>query len=70
MSVQKGATAFAVKYTCWKSGVLWERDDLTPEIVAYFVRNGVSVMPIFRKTANSDAALAAPADYAANAGRK
>jgi (+)-pinoresinol hydroxylase len=24
--------------------------DLTPDIVSYYVRNGVSIMPFFRKT--------------------
>ena len=43
--------------------LLEERTDLTPETVAYFVRNGVSVMAPFRKTEINDAQLAALGAY-------
>jgi (+)-pinoresinol hydroxylase len=36
---------------------LEERKDLTPDLVKYFVRNGVSIMPPFRKTEITDAEL-------------
>jgi mono/diheme cytochrome c family protein len=45
--------------------VLEERTDLTPDTVRHFVRNGVSVMPFFRKTEISDAELEALAAYLA-----
>lgn len=43
--------------------LLTERTDLTPDAVAYFVRNGISIMPFFRKTEISDADLAALGAY-------
>lgn len=36
---------------------LEERTDLTPELVAFYVRNGVSIMPFFRKMEISDSDL-------------
>ena len=36
---------------------LEQRKDLTPDLVKYFVRNGVSIMPPFRKTEITDAEL-------------
>jgi len=36
---------------------LEDRTDLTPQVTAYFVRNGVALMPYFRKTEISDAQL-------------
>ena len=45
--------------------MLEERTDLVPEITRTFVRNGVSVMPFFRKTEITDAELAALAAYLA-----
>lgn len=46
-----------------------QRPDLTPELVGYFVRNGVSVMPFFRKTEIGDADLAALSRYITGGGR-
>jgi len=43
--------------------VLDERTDLTPVFVRYFVRNGVSMMPFFRRTEITDAELAALSAY-------
>lgn len=54
-----GTSALQVLYKGEKPAVLEERLDLTPEIVAFYVRNGVSIMPFFRKTEISDADLAA-----------
>ena len=53
-----GTSALEFIYKGEKSGVLEERLDLTPEFVATFVRNGVKIMPPFRKTEISDQDLA------------
>lgn len=58
-----GTNALTVKYAGVKSGVLLEWNDLAPETVHYFVRNGISVMPQFRKTEISDEELDALAAY-------
>ena len=58
-----GTQALQAKYGGKVPALLLQRSDLTPKLVAYFVRNGVSVMPYFRKTEISDADLAALADY-------
>ncbi len=58
-----GTVALAAKYKGAKPGELERRSDLTPDVVAYMVRNGVSIMPIFRKTEVSDADLAAVGAY-------
>jgi hypothetical protein len=42
---------------------LEQRTDLTPEMVAYYVRHGIAMMPSFRKTELSDAQVAAIAAY-------
>ena len=60
-----GTAALAAKYNGTKPALLEQRTDLTPETVKTFVRNGVSIMPIFRKTELSDADLAQLADYLA-----
>ena len=49
-----GTQSLAVKYHANAPAALEDRKDLSPEIVAYFVRNGVSLMPFFRKTEVSD----------------
>ena len=43
--------------------LLTERTDLTPEFVQVFVRNGVSIMPFYRRTEISDADLSALGAY-------
>lgn len=58
-----GTTALETLYQGAKPGVLEQRNDLTPETVKYFVRNGVSIMPFFRKTEISDAELEALGAY-------
>ncbi len=58
-----GTEALTVKYKGIKPGLLEERTDLSPEIVKYFVRHGVSVMAFFRKTEISDSELDAIAAY-------
>jgi mono/diheme cytochrome c family protein len=56
-----GTDALAVKYKGRNPAIpsaLEERTDLSPAAVKLFVRQGVSVMPFFRKTEVSDADLA------------
>jgi (+)-pinoresinol hydroxylase len=60
-----GTLALQTKYGGKKPALLEERRDLTPELTRFFVRNGVSVMPPFRKTEIRDAELDALAAYLA-----
>ena len=53
-----GTAALEVLYKGDKPAVLVERSDLTPELLTFYVRNGVSIMPFFRKTEISDRDLA------------
>jgi mono/diheme cytochrome c family protein len=62
-----GTQALQAKYNGELPAVLIEREDLTPETVALFVRQGVSVMAPFRKTEIGDADLAALGAYIAQA---
>jgi mono/diheme cytochrome c family protein len=58
-----GTLALQNKYKGEIPAALEQRTDLTPEIVSYFVRNGVAWMAPFRKTEVSDAELADLAAY-------
>jgi len=60
-----GTQALEVLYQGEKPAALEERTDLVPDLTRTFVRDGVSVMPPFRKTEISDADLAALAAYLA-----
>jgi mono/diheme cytochrome c family protein len=60
-----GTSALAAKYGKDQPAVLEQRKDLSPDIIKYFVRQGVSIMPSFRKTEITDAELNALADYLA-----
>ena len=60
-----GTLALSAKYTGVKSPVLEEWTDLPPELTKIFVRNGISIMPFFRKTEISDAELEDLAAYLA-----
>lgn len=60
-----GTKALELKYQGKLPALLTERKDLTPQFVSYTVRNGVSVMPFFRKTEITDAQLEALAVYLA-----
>jgi mono/diheme cytochrome c family protein len=60
-----GTAALAAVYKNQKPGALEDRTDLTVEFVKKAVRNGVYVMPFFRKTEISDAELEALAAYLA-----
>jgi len=44
-------------------GALEDRQDLTAELVEFYVRNGIATMPFFRPTEISDADLEALAAY-------
>jgi len=52
-----GTQALAARYKGGVPAALIERKDLTPDMVKFFVRNGISIMPFFRKTEISDAEL-------------
>lgn len=58
-----GTQALQAKYNGSLPAVLTERADLTPALISFYVRNGISVMPFFRKTEVSDADLEALAAY-------
>jgi mono/diheme cytochrome c family protein len=60
-----GTAALAAKYGGAKPALLEQRTDLTPEVVRRFVRNGVSIMPIFRKTELGEADLELLVSYLA-----
>ncbi len=53
-----GTAALAAKYQGALPALLEERTDLTPALVELWVRNGISIMPFFRKTEINDAQLA------------
>jgi (+)-pinoresinol hydroxylase len=65
-----GTESLQVKYGGKTPAVLLERTDLTPEVVAVFVRQGVLSMPPFRKTEITDAELAAVTSYVARGARR
>jgi mono/diheme cytochrome c family protein len=58
-----GTRALAAKYNGQVPAQLERRRDLAPEVVKHFVRNGVSVMPSFRKTEITDQELEQLARY-------
>lgn len=58
-----GTTALVAEYKGALPGLLEERTDLTPQLIRFFVRNGVSIMPFFRKTEVSDEDLDAMVVY-------
>ena len=59
-----GTTALAAKYKeSGLPGLLEARTNLTPQSVRFFIRNGASIMPFFRKTEVSDADVDAIAAY-------
>jgi len=60
-----GTLALSAKYAGVKSPALKDWTDLPPAVTKTFVRNGVSIMPFFRKTEISDADLGALAAYLA-----
>ena len=58
-----GTASLAAKYGDSMPAALEARDNLTPAMVRYFVRNGILVMPPFRKTEITDAELDALGAY-------
>ena len=58
-----GTNALTAKYQGEIPAVLEQRPGLTKEFITQFVRNGVSIMPFFRKTEISDEELDALAAY-------
>jgi (+)-pinoresinol hydroxylase len=60
-----GTQSLQVKYGDSLPAVLEDREDLTPEVVKVFVRQGVLSMPPFRKTEITDDELEALAAYLA-----
>lgn len=58
-----GTLSLSYKYRGELPPALEDRTDLTPDIVRFYVRNGVATMPFFRPTEVSDADLEALATY-------
>lgn len=58
-----GTRSLQFKYRGELPAALEERADLTPELVAFYVRNGVAMMPFFRPTEISDEDLQALGAY-------
>jgi len=58
-----GTTSLQNKYRGEIPAALEDRKDLTPELVRFFVRNGVATMPQLRKTEVGDADLDALVSY-------
>lgn len=58
-----GTASLEAKYAGSIPAALEQRKDMNPEFIRYFVRNGVLIMPSFRKTEVTDAELAALAVY-------
>ena len=58
-----GTTSLQMKYQGGVPAALEDRRDLTPDLVKFFVRNGVATMAPLRKTEVSDADLDALAAY-------
>jgi len=65
-----GTASLQTKYGNQKPAVLLERTDMTPEFVAFSVRQGVMSMPPFRKTEITDTELAALSKWLASGGGK
>jgi mono/diheme cytochrome c family protein len=60
-----GTEALRAKYKDARPADLEQRTDLAPVVIKTFVRKGVSIMPMFRKTEISDADLDALSAYLA-----
>jgi mono/diheme cytochrome c family protein len=65
-----GTTALAAVYKNTKPAALEDRTDLTVAFIKQAVRNGVFIMPFFRKTEISDAELEALAAYLAQPAKR
>jgi len=60
-----GTVSLQHKYQGSLPAALEDREDLTAELIAFYVRNGVATMPFYRPTEISDADLEALAAYLA-----
>jgi len=58
-----GTTALAARYQGAVPAALDQRTDMPDEFIRAIVRNGISIMPFFRKTEVSDVDLAAISAY-------
>ena len=58
-----GTDALRVKYRGALPALLTERTDMSPDLVKTYVRQGITVMPFFRKTEIDDGELDAIAAY-------
>lgn len=58
-----GTRSLEFKYRGELPAALEDRNDLTAELIELYVRNGVAMMPFFRKTELSDDDVAALAAY-------
>lgn len=58
-----GTRALAAKYRGSEPALLEQRQDLAPDLVRTIIRQGITVMPPFRKTELSDADLDAIVAY-------
>jgi mono/diheme cytochrome c family protein len=64
-----GTMSLQFKYAGRLPAALEQRTDLTAELVTYYVRHGIAMMPSFRKTELSDAQVAAIAAYLTHKGK-
>jgi mono/diheme cytochrome c family protein len=62
-SGKPGTLALQAKYKGALPALLDKRTDLTPQLIKMYVRNGITIMPTFRKTEISDVDLGAIAAY-------
>jgi len=63
MPERPGTRALAAKYKGAEPAMLEDRKDLSPDFIRAVVRNGITVMPQFRKTELSDGQLDAIVAY-------
>jgi len=58
-----GTNSLQIKYAGRVPALLEQRTDLTVDVVRFYIRNGVAMMPRFRKTELTDAQVEAIARY-------
>jgi len=58
-----GTSSLQIKYAGKIPALLEQRTDLTADVVRYYIRNGVAMMPRFRKTELTDAQVDSIARY-------
>jgi mono/diheme cytochrome c family protein len=58
-----GTNSLQIKYDGRVPALLEQRTDLTADVVRFYIRNGVAMMPRFRKTELTDAQVEAIARY-------